>query len=99
MLKYASREECSRHYATVGHDEVPLLKATVWTHDSGLIAEHNMPCYVCHNKAAVLTLTQTSFGGPFSQAFQPCADCQKEGWVLIQKMPRKPWWSRLLGRE
>lgn len=57
---------------------------TTWTHDSGLIRDHNMACFVCHDAPAVLKGVQTSFGGPMVESFQPCAACQEKGWRVVK---------------
>jgi hypothetical protein len=48
----------------------------------GPVAEHNMPCVVCWEKPAVY-----SFNGAI---FEPCWDCQKDGWA-IHKTKRRSW--------
>jgi hypothetical protein len=50
------------------------------------IAEHNMPCAVCGREHAVLCLNNGTF--------EPCWNCQRAGWVLIDRK-RLPWWRRV----
>lgn len=47
-------------------------------------AEHDVVCYICHEKKAVLDLNRG--------IFIPCWSCQKEGWVVIKR--KKHFWSR-----
>lgn len=65
---------------------------TVWMHDSGLVAEHDQPCYVCHERPAMYEMVQGAFGGRFTATFQPCSQCQSRGWRLSQEAPRR-WWQ------
>jgi len=60
----------------------PLLKPTVETHPSLLVAEHNMPCSVCMRESAVLDLP--------TGVFLPCWSCQIKGW----RTARLPRWIR-----
>lgn len=57
---------------------------TVWHHDSGLTADHDLACFVCHNSLAVLESAQKSFGGPCETTFQPCVECQARGWRVTK---------------
>ena len=54
----------------------------------GMHAEHDMPCAVCIVGHAVLHLG--------SGIFDPCWDCQRDGWRLVNPPPS--WWRRLLAR-
>lgn len=40
----------------------------------GPFATHNLPCYVCQERKAVFVCHEGYF--------QPCWECQKEGWEL-----------------
>ena len=44
--------------------------------DGGPWAEHNMPCSKCGKKKAIMQL--------WDGTFQPCRDCQREGWKLVK---------------
>ena len=56
------------------------------------IAEHNMPCAVCHERKAVYNL---SANVPKSGVFDPCWRCQEKGWFISKKQPADPIGSLL----
>lgn len=58
-------------------------KPTIVRHDSGLVAEHDMPCAVCLVGKAVLDLNEG--------IFQPCWFCRSEF-----RLVRRRWWHRLI---
>lgn len=61
-----------------------IHEPVIETHDSGLTAEHDYACPVCHEEHAVYQL----YGG----AFQPCWSCQRRGWLLTRR--KRSWWHR-----
>jgi hypothetical protein len=89
FIRYADLAESMEHFATRDSGETSTV--TVWMHDSGLISNHSLPCYVCFDKPAVRTDTQTEFGGTFATTFQPCHSCQDKGWRLSRRA--RPWWA------
>ncbi len=54
-----------------------MMKVKIDDFGGAPIAEHNMPCAVCHKKKAVYNL---SAGHAKSGVFDPCWDCEKKGW-------------------
>lgn len=56
----------------VGAGVVKALAEIVVDTDGGPWADHNMPCAVCRQRAAVLNLN--------TGRFQPCWGCQEDGW-------------------
>lgn len=54
-------------------------------------AEHNMPCAVCWERSAVLFLN--------AGVFEPCWECQREGWELKQKGKWRRWRSQALKKR
>ena len=64
-------------------DEARQL-AVIEFEDHGIFAEHNMPCAVCGQYAAVYTMNTGKFG--------PCWKCQKDGWATL----RVTGWRRRL---
>lgn len=52
--------------------------------DGGPWAEHDVLCYVCRNKAAVLEMNKA--------IFLPCWNCQTNGWVLKR---RSKFWNKV----
>lgn len=55
---------------------IGLLRPTVVT-DGGPWADHDMPCAVCRTRPAVLDLA--------SGVFEPCWECQSDGWQLRKR--------------
>ena len=82
-IRYADDDENMRHFAA----GVPAEKhtTTVWMHDSGLVAEHDMACFVCFERPAVLALGSRP-------VFEPCGVCTRHGWRLARTVPT-PWWA------
>lgn len=53
--------------------------------DGGPWATHDQACAVCHQRSAVLDLSDG--------IFQPCWECRREGWLLRYR-PRRFWFRR-----
>lgn len=62
----------------MSHDP-PLLVPTIEV--PGPFAIHNMPCAVCRERPAVLDLSRG--------AFDPCWECQENGWILTRTGSRR----------
>ncbi len=52
-------------------------------HSSGLTAEHDMACAVCHTEKAVYSLNEGHF--------EPCWRCRSEGWRLRHRDRSRFW--------
>ena len=75
-----------------GNDCSPAFVPTVNVHDSGLLANHNMPCSVMNgtykdHEPAVLDLN--------TGVFHPSWRAQRDGWLLLKVTKR---WQRFICR-
>lgn len=65
--------------------EIAVHRPVIIT-DGGPWATHDHACCVCHIKPSVLDLG--------TYCFQPCWDCQEQGFVTVLKS-KLPWFVRL----
>lgn len=68
-------------------DAISLPDITVYVHDSCIIVNHNFPCPVCKTNHAVY-VTNTGI-------FEPCWDCQDEGYKIVKVNKKTSWWDEL----
>jgi len=68
-----------------------LAKIEVNDYGGAPFASHNMPCPICREKPAVLSMNEGTF--------QPCWSCQRTGWVTVKAIGWRRWVVRkLFGR-
>lgn len=69
------------------YEENKPKDVNVYMHDSGMVCHHDYACPVCSVNHAVLDLTNS--------IFQPCRNCQKQGWAIGKKVKSKNFIQRL----
>lgn len=68
-------------------DDLPVQDVHVYIHDSLMVMNHDYSCPVCRKYHAILS------GG----IFQPCRNCQKDGYKMIKDNGKSSKFLKILG--
>jgi len=79
-------KDAKTHCDLLEHQGVKPFEIDVQRH--GPFATHNMPCCVCWTNKSVLFTNEN--------LFEPCWECQRNGWVLLRRP--QSWYGVFLCR-
>ena len=64
-------------------EDLPVQDVNVYVHPSCMIMTHDYSCPVCRDNHAVIS----------NGIMQPCWDCQKKGYMILQKNLKRKWYQ------